>query len=185
MSKKLTEGEDNKESVLSKITSFFKKQKASEKKSDDEVDAKSDDDDDTTSKKSDDEDTSMSEKDDDDNDSDDQDNTDPDDDGDDATMEVCGTVINLNNHAETRSAIEYLMETNGTQNELLQAAAKELGKTKEQVKNDIKSTFMPGGSQRSAKSAKVKSEIPAFAKLDKDSFAARAAKQAFAKSKHS
>lgn len=165
MAKKLTEGEDQKESILSRITNLFKTQKTSKKEdpeADDDADAKKTDDEEADAKKEgDDEEMTKKEEDstdpdeDDDDDSEDSEDSEDDDDSDEDEIEVNGKAVNLKDPAAARKAIEELQAINGQQNELLTEAAAELAirdakiaKTTEEVKKEIKSTFVPKSSKR-------------------------------------
>jgi hypothetical protein len=178
MSKTIVEGEDKKPSILAKITAYLKSNKseakADDKKTDDE-DVEEDDE-----KEKDASETEADSTDDDDLEDDNDDDTEDDDD--DATMEVNGETVNLKDTAAVRQAIESLQATNAEQIELLTAAQTELGKSKEQVKNDIKSEFVPNGSNRSNKSAKEK-PVADWAKPEEGSIAANAVKGAIASKK--
>ncbi len=179
MSKKIAEGEDKKPSILSKITAYLKstksEAKADDKKTDDEDVEEEDDDMDTDASDSsaDSDDDTLDDKDDD---------TDDDDDDDDATMEVNGATVNLKDTGAVRKAIESLQASNAEQLELLAAAQTELKKSKEQVKNDVKSEFVPGGSKRSDKQQKEK-PVADWAKPEEGSVAANAVKNALAAKK--
>lgn len=181
MSKTIVEGEDKKPSILAKITAYLKSNKSEakaddEKKEDDEVEEEDDD------KEKDASTTEADSSDDDDDKDEDTDDDDDDDEDDDATMEVNGETVNLKDTAAVRQAIESLQATNAEQIELLTAAQTELKKTKEEVKNDVKSQFVPNGSNRSSKSTKEK-PVADWAKPEEGSIAANAVKGAIAAKK--
>ena len=176
MSKKIAGEEEAKESVLTKITNFFKGQKGASKPAaddeDEEMSSKSDDEDDSDASASGENETNVegkkaddSDDEDDDNDEDDDDPDKDDDDDSDEEVDVNGKAVNLKDPKATREAIEELLQTNAQQNELLIEAAAELSKkdaqlakTTEQVKKEIKSTFTPPSSKRADRISSVNEE---------------------------
>jgi hypothetical protein len=209
MSKKIAGEEEVKESVLSKITNFFKANKGAsvaETVADDEEEAKKADDEEEMAAQSDDDaeaksdDEEMDAKKADDPDDDDDDDSDPDkdddDDSDEDEIEINGSKVNLKDRAATRAAIEGLLQINAAQNELLQEAADELAgketviatqetqikKTTEQVKAEIKSSFIPKASKRSTK-LEVKEEIAEVFNPKEGTMASRVLQATLAKAK--
>jgi ATP-dependent Clp protease protease subunit len=187
------ETKKDKRTTLKRITDFLSGSPVAKTAEDEEMDKKYEDEE---TKKSDDEAGKNGKKtkkstEDPDKDTDDED-PDKDTDDDDATMSINGIAVDLNDKSATRSAIDQLLEViaekdaeNVEMKEMLSAAAKDLAKTKDEVKNDIKSSFIPKGSNRSTTSAKVATakETPSFSKLKEGSLAANAAKMALANAK--
>jgi hypothetical protein len=206
MSKKIAGEEEVKESVLSKITNFFKANKSAsvaETVADDEEEMSAEDEEtesttteETEAAKADDSEEESASADSDDDDDEDNPDEDDDDDSDEDEIEINGSKVNLKDRAATRAAIEGLLQINAAQNELLQEAADELAgketviatqetqikKTTEQVKAEIKSSFIPKASKRSTK-LEVKEEIAEVFNPKEGTMASRVLQATLAKAK--
>ncbi|HEY4326388.1 MAG TPA: S49 family peptidase [Mucilaginibacter sp.] len=162
-----TKAEDKKEEQTKKSTSLLEKlQNALASvfgaESMDDDDKKCDDDDADAAKKSPEDDDADAKKKQDDPEAkkaDDEDNTDDQDDDEDDEMEINGKTFSMKDPKQARAAIMelggMLVEANNT----IKANVEAMKQSNEEIKNEIKSSFIPEGSKRSGKTVREKSPL--------------------------